>query len=100
MQDIGAEIDKLYLEKCQEVNKLKAQVARLRRLCPPCRIGQDAWYFRTYNGQDVIRQSIISELYFREDMTLIAVVKNVGRGIVGKDVFLSKEAAEQAKEKK
>ena len=95
--DVKAEVSKLYLEKCQEVNKLKAQVARLKRLCPPCRIGQDAWYIRRYNGLEVIRQGVISELYYRADMTLIAVVKNIGRGIVGETVFLDHEAAEKAK---
>ena len=93
--DLNAEIDKLYLEKCQEVNKLKAQVARLKRLCPPCRIGQDAWFVRTYNGQKVIRQGKISELFYLENMTLIAVVWNIGRGVIGKDVFLTREAAEK-----
>ena len=95
--NLRAEIDKLYLEKCQEVNRLKAQVAQLKKLCPPCRIGQEAYFIRRYNGQKIIRQGVVSELYFREDMTLIAVVKNIGRGIVGETVFLSYEAAEQAK---
>lgn len=98
MDNIRAEIDKLYLEKCQEVNRLKAQVAQLKKLCPPCQIGQEAYFIRNYNGQKVIRQGRISEMFFLKDMTLIAVVKNIGRGVIGETVFLSHEAAEQAKD--
>lgn len=93
--NLREEIDRLYLEKCQEVNQLRAQLAKLKKMVPTCRIGQEAWYVRTYNGKKVIRQGVISEMLFLKDMTLIAVVKNIGRGVVGKDVFLSYEAAEK-----
>lgn len=91
------EVDGFYLRKCQEVNQLRAQLATLKKMVPPCRIGREAYFIRTYEGRKIIRQGVISELFFREDMTLIAVVKNIGRGVIGKDVFLTYEEAEKAK---
>lgn len=85
------------LKDYEETGLNPEQVERLKEMCPPCRIGQDAWYIRRYNGLEVIRQGVISELYYRADMILIAVVKNIGRGIVGETVFLDHEAAEKAK---
>jgi len=34
-----AEFDRMYLEKCQEVNRLNAELAELKKQLPPCSVG-------------------------------------------------------------
>ena len=62
----------------------------------PCKIGQSAWMIRNYKGERHPQLGEISEMYFTPQMELVIVVKYVGRGIYGKNVFLCKEDAEAA----
>ena len=60
----------------------------------PCRIGQDMWCIRNFNGAQHPTKGEVSEMYFTAQMKLMIVVKYVGRGEYGKTVFPTKEEAE------
>lgn len=105
--------DCLHHEACMKFNKVRVEVLEKTasrgadELCDtfanksryielPCKIGQDAWVIRGYKGIKQPQKSEISEMYFTQQMKLIIVVKYVGRGEYGKEVFLTKEEAEAA----
>jgi hypothetical protein len=62
----------------------------------PCKIGDTVWAIRSYHGILCPQQGVVSEMYFRLDMTLQIVVKHVTRGELGRTVFLTREEAEEA----
>ena len=64
----------------------------------PFIIGDSAWLVRYYHHKKVIKSGIVSELSFTDDMELVACVRCIGRGIVGKKIFASREEAEAASE--
>ena len=62
----------------------------------PCKIGDTVWAIRSYHGILRPQQGVVSEMYFRLDMTLQIVVKHVTRGELGRTIFLTREEAEAA----
>lgn len=62
----------------------------------PCKIGDTVWCIRNFHGHKHPQKGIVSEMFFTKDMKLQIVVKYVARGIWGKTVFLTREAAEEA----
>jgi len=92
-----------------EIKRLQAQLAELRRgpqdedaeeqgrlVRVPCKIGDTVWAIRSYHGILHPQQGVVSEMYFRLDMTLQIVVKHVTRGELGRTIFLTREEAEEA----
>lgn len=65
----------------------------------PCKIGDTVWAIRSYHGILRPQQGVVSEMYFRLDMTLQIVVKYVTRGELGRTIFLTREEAEAALQK-
>ena len=68
----------------------------------PCKLGDRAWLVKkTRDGSGfAIKRGVISELYYNSDMELTANVHTIGRGRIGKTVFLSREAADKALEER
>ena len=66
----------------------------------PCKNGDTAWMVRRFNGGKRLAWGSISDMYFSNDMELCAVVYHVGRGVIGKTVFLTEDAARKALERK
>lgn len=100
-------IDTMMIKKCIEVNvdpdalantmrRVRAQEAeidRLKALTPPCKIGDTVWAIRNYSGTNKVVPGKVSEMFFREDMSICIVVKHVARGIWGEVVFGTYEQA-------
>jgi hypothetical protein len=60
----------------------------------PCKIGDDVYCIRTYNGQKSHPQKgKVAEMYFTDDMRLIIVVKHIGRGFWNDRIFATEEEA-------
>lgn len=62
----------------------------------PCKIGQSVWVIRKYKGIPHIQSGIVSEMFFTHEMKLMIVVKHIGRGEFGKNIFNTEEAALEA----
>ena len=60
---------------------------------PPCKIGEEAWIVRNYNGVPIPQKGIISSILFNDDMELTIVVKHIGRGRWGVNVFRTYDEA-------
>ena len=63
----------------------------------PCKIGDTVFSVRNYHMTKKVMSGKVSEMYFvGEEMTLCIVVKNIARGVWGKDVFGTRGEAEKA----
>lgn len=64
---------------------------------PPCKIGDTAYAIKTNYHSKRVHSGKVSEMYYvGEEMKLCIVVKSVGRGQWGKDVFGTYEEAERS----
>lgn len=66
----------------------------------PCKIGDTVWCIRNFHGHKHPQEGIVSEMLFTKEMKLQIVVKYVGCGQWGQKIFLTREAAEAAINKK
>ena len=66
----------------------------------PCKIGDTVWASGKQNGKPYIRQGVVSEMMYLEDMRLGIVVKfsprYSHRGFWGKSIFATREECEAA----
>ena len=62
----------------------------------PCKIGDTVWAIRNFKGRRQAQKGVVSEMYFRKDMTLQIVVGYVARGKWGEVVFATQADAEAA----
>ena len=60
----------------------------------PCKIGDVVWGIKKYNNGQKVKQGVVHQMFFGEDMRLCVCVKNVCRGEWGMNVFLTKDDAE------
>lgn len=65
----------------------------------PCKIGDNAWVIRNVKGVEKAMLGVVAEMYFTKEMRLMVRVHGVGRGEVGKTVFLTFAEAMAAKRK-
>lgn len=64
---------------------------------PPCRMGETVWGIaRFHKDRPFVKQGIVNQMYFGEDMRLCICVKGVCRGQWGVNVFATREKAEAA----
>ena len=69
---------------------------------PPCKIGDKVWIIRNYHSTPIPQMGYVSEILFvptdckKSDLKIHIVVKYVGRGEWGKNIFATKEDAEMA----
>ena len=59
----------------------------------PCKIGDTVYCIRNFKGQKHIKKGFVSEMFYRNDMELVIVVSNIGRGLYGEKVFNTMEEA-------
>ena len=60
----------------------------------PCKIGDEVWCIRSYNGNKAHPQKgQVVGMYYADDMRLVIHVKNIGRGFWGDRVFATEEEA-------
>lgn len=81
------------LDKLAELEWLEEQ-GRLQIL--PCKVGDTMWGIRNWRGVNRPESGVVSEMFFREDMELVIVLRHLCRGIYGQKIFSSYEEAEQA----
>ena len=63
----------------------------------PCKIGDEVYVHRSYNGNKRVVKGTVSQMYFiGEEMRLAIVVKGFARGEWGKNVFGTEEEAQEA----
>ena len=79
----------------KRLDNQKDDIDRLNKLVPPCKIGDEVYIIRTYHSLRKPQKGKVSEMIYLPDMTLQIVVKNIGRGRWGVDVFGKKEEAEK-----
>lgn len=60
------------------------------------KMGDEAFVLKSYRGTKHIKRGMVSDMFYTRDMELIYVVKNMGRGTLGKEVFRTYEEAEAA----
>lgn len=60
-----------------------------RLVALPCKIGDNAWVIRNVRGVKRAMFGVVAEMYFSQEMRLIVRVHGIGRGEVGKTVFLT-----------
>ena len=60
----------------------------------PCKIGDRMWCIRDVKGVLTAQEGIVHEMMYRKDMSLLIVIKYVGRGLYGEKVFRTKEDCE------
>lgn len=70
------------------------QEGRLQIL--PCKVGDEVWGIRSYQGIKHPQLGRVSEMYYTKDMQLHVSVKHICRGTWGKSVFSTYEEAEAA----
>ena len=93
-----------YEEELEGVEKLCEQYIPTADVVPksedgilPCKIGDTAYAIKTNYHSKRVHSGKVSEMYYvGEEMKLCIVVKSVGRGEWGKDVFGTYEEAERS----
>ena len=66
----------------------------------PCKVGDEVWALKRCNSAYIPYQTIVSQMYFGDDMRLCIVAKNIARGEWGKAVFATQEEAEKEIERR
>lgn len=62
----------------------------------PCKIGDTVWAIRNYHSTKKVMSGKVSEMYFvGKEMKLCIVVHNIARGTWMRDIFPTKEEAEE-----
>ena len=60
----------------------------------PCKVGDLVWGIRKYNRGRKVKQGIVQQMFFGEDMRLCICVTGACRGEWGKTIFATKEEAD------
>ena len=87
--------DKKQLEVCTKMRK------ETLTKCLPCEMGDVMWGLitrSTKHGQSgtIIKSGRVTGIRFNNNMELLVTVHRIATGTIGKTIFCSKEAAEQA----
>ncbi len=62
----------------------------------PCKVGDTAYVIRRFHSVPKVQSGMISSLQITKEGQLYAEVKYVGRGVVGRKVFVTQNEAEKA----
>lgn len=99
------EVDKLYLEKCEEVNRLNAELAELKKQLPPCSVGDIVYRINRGAKNPIIPLEVLCfKLFDRnlvENFKMECVDEWEGgykytRSDIGRSVFLTESEAKAA----
>lgn len=83
------DIDRMAIKLCE----LEDKIEQGKILELPCKIGDEVWINRYFHSKLLPQKGIVSEMKFLPNMELQIVVKYVGRGRWGKDIFATLEEA-------
>lgn len=83
------DIDRMAIKLCD----LEDKIEQGKILELPCKIGDEVWINRYFHSKLIPQKGIVSEMKFLPNMELQIVVKYVGRGRWGKDIFATLEEA-------
>ena len=61
--------------------------ADARKALLPCKIGDKVFGLRRYNDQRLLKCGKVSQMYYDDDMNLVICIRQVCRGIWGRDIF-------------
>ena len=93
-----AEYDRVHVGPPGGARKLMEDAPAVNPL--PCKIGDTVWAVRHYYGKTVIKQCVVSEMAYLEDMRLAIAVKADRkysvRGFWGVNIFATREECEAA----
>ena len=84
-------IDKDMAKAINRLCDLEDKICEGRRVEVPCKIGDEVWINRYLHSKLLPQKGIVSEMKFLPNMELQIVVKYVGRGRWGKDIFATPE---------
>ena len=88
-----AEYDRVHIGEPGKARKLMEYAPAVNAVEVPCKVGDLVWGIKRWNrGQKAI-QSVVTQMYFGDNMRLGIVVKGVCHGEWGKKVFASQEEA-------
>ena len=86
-----------YTPAARQAHRMGAEALAADTVLLPCKIGDVVWGIKKYNHNGRrVKQGIVQQMYFGDEMQLCISVKNVCRGIWGKNIFATKEEAEAA----
>lgn len=80
-------------DMCEAAYKNGYEKGKQDALGVPCKMGDLVWGIRKHHSGPRVKQGVVSQMYFGEDMRLCISVKNVCCGEWGKNVFATKEEA-------
>lgn len=81
-------------DEVAEVRKFIEQAPTVDAVEVPCRMGDVVWGIaRLSKGRVYVKQGVVYQMFFGEDMRLCICVKNVCRGEWGKNVFATEAEA-------
>ena len=85
---------------CDEVAEVRKFIEQAPAVNPlPCKIGDKVWAIRFPAGKPIIKQYVVSEMAYLEDMRLGIAVRTgkiSARGFWGETIFATREDAEAA----
>lgn len=61
----------------------------------PCKIGDEVWCIKKYNGVPTARRGKVSQMFFLDDMRLSITIKGYVRGEWGKTIFATQEETQK-----
>lgn len=60
----------------------------------PCRMGDEVWAIRNFQGQLKAVKTHVSQMVFLDDMRIMIVARGICRGLWGERIFATQEEAE------
>ena len=91
-----AEYDRVHIGPPGGARKLMEDAPAVNAVVLPCKIGDTVWAIRFPAGKPIIKQYVVSEMAYLEDMRLGIAVKTgkiSARGFWGETIFATREEA-------
>lgn len=89
-----AEFEKIYDGITKRFEFYVQEFAKNGVIKLPCKIGDEVWCIRTYNGhKSHAQKGKVTEMYFADDMRLVIHIKHIGRGFWGDRIFATEKEA-------
>ena len=89
-----AEYDRVHVGEPGNARKLIVDAPTINAVEIPCKIGDEVWGIKKFNHGTKVVKGTVYQMYIVEDMKLSIVVKGVGCGEWGSNIFATKEEAE------
>ena len=90
-----AEYDRVHVGEPGGARKLMEDAPSINAVEIPCKIGNEVWGIKKFNHGVKVCKGTVYQMYIIEDMKLSIVVRGVGCGEWGRNLFATKEEAEE-----